>query len=98
MRRLGRTGHKDGNQDAIVLALRKLGASVAITSGHGYGLPDLIIGWKGETYMFEVKNRAGRGVKLSANEAYFIEHWRGRPVVIVESVEDALRALGVREP
>ena len=95
MRRLGRTGHKDSNQDAIVAALRALGASVAITSGHGYGLPDLIVGWRRETFLLEVKNREGRGVKLSPNEQFFVDNWKGRPVAVVSSVEEALDAIGV---
>ena len=96
LRRLGRTGHKDANQDAIVKGLRALGASVAITSGHGYGLPDLIVGWRGETYLLEVKNAAGRGTKLTANEQHFVDNWRGRPVAVVADFSDALDALGVR--
>jgi Holliday junction resolvase len=95
MRRLGRTGHADANQQQIVSALRAIGASVAITSGAGYGLPDLLVGWKGETYLLEVKNRAGRGVKLSDAEQHFVTHWQGRPVAIVETSADALRALGL---
>lgn len=97
MRRLGRTGHKDANQDEIVRALREIGASVAITSGAGYGLPDLIVGFRGETFLLEVKDgtKPMSKKKLSANEAYFVEHWKGRPVAIVESVADALRAIGI---
>jgi len=93
MRRAGRT---DQNQAAIVQALRAVGASVAITSGAGGGLPDLLVGLAGETHMLELKNPdvPRRDKQLTPAEAYFVAHWRGRPVVIVESVEDALRAIG----
>jgi hypothetical protein len=95
MRRAGRI---DANQGAIVAALRAAGASVAITSGAGGGLPDLLVGWRGETLLMELKNPdvPKRDKQLTPAEAYFVEHWRGRPVVIVESVEDALKALGVK--
>ena len=33
---------------------------------------------------------------ITRAEQHFVDHWRGRPVVIVESVDDALRAIGVR--
>jgi len=94
MRRAGRT---DANQSVIVAALRAAGASVAITSGAGNGLPDLLVGWRGETILMELKDgdKPPSAKQLTPAESYFVEHWRGRPVVVVESVEDALRALGV---
>lgn len=95
MRRAGRI---DANQGLIVAALRKVGASVAITSGAGNGLPDLLVGFRGETYLLEVKDgtKAPSAKRLTPDEAYFVAHWTGRPVVIVETPEDALRAIGVR--
>jgi len=91
-----RAGRIDANQGVIVAALRAAGASVAITSGAGNGLPDLLVGWRGETLLMELKDgdKPPSAKVLTPAEAYFVEHWRGRPVVIVESVEDALRALG----
>ena len=97
MRRAGRI---DDNQGRIVAVLRKVGASVAITSGAGDGLPDLLVGWMGETYLLEVKDgrKAPSAKKLTPAERYFVETWRGRPVVIVESEADALRALLTASP
>ena len=94
MRRAGRT---DAPQKAIVAALREVGASVAITSGAGNGLPDLIVGWRGETYLLEIKDgdKPASRKRLTDAEAHFVEHWRGRPVAIVESVAEALAAIGV---
>lgn len=96
--RAGHDGRRDANQRRIVQALRDVGASVAITAGAGNGLPDLIVGWRGTTHLFEVKDgeKPASQRKLTPAEAYFVEHWRGRPVVIVESVDDALLALGLR--
>ena len=96
MRRAGRT---DANQGVIVAALRGVGASVAITSGAGDGLPDLLVGFRGETFMLEVKDGAKIPSKkrLTVLERYFVDNWKGRPVVVVETVVDALRAIGLRE-
>jgi hypothetical protein len=94
VRRAGRT---DANQQRIVAALRKVGASVAITSGAGDGLPDLLVGWLGETYLLEIKDGEKKPSKrrLTPAEAEFVKNWRGRPVSIVESEADALRAIGI---
>jgi Holliday junction resolvase len=94
MRKAGRT---DANQQQIVATLRALGASVAITSGAGNGLPDLLVGWRGETYMLEVKdgNKPPSKKRLTAAEQHFVTHWQGRPVAIVETGADALRAIGL---
>ena len=96
MRRAGRI---DANQGVIVAALRGVGASVAITSGAGNGLPDLIVGFRGETFLLEVKDGAKvpSAKRLTEAEQTFVDNWRGRPVVIVETVADALRAIGLRE-
>lgn len=92
MRRAGRI---DANQGRIVAALRNLGASVAITSGAGNGLPDLLVGWQGETYMLEIKDgdKAPSAKKLTEAEQHFVDHWKGRPVAVVETVADALDAV-----
>ena len=80
----------DGNQAEIVAALRRAGCSVAITSGVGRGFPDLVAGVGGETYLLEVKRP---GERLTPDEARWHDAWRGH-VVIVYSIDDALRAVG----
>jgi hypothetical protein len=34
--------------------------------------------------------------KMTEDERYFMDHWTGGPAVVVESVDDALRVIGVR--
>lgn len=89
MRRAGRT---DACQTAVVTALRNLGASVAITSGAGNGLPDLLVGWRGETFLLELKDgdKAPSAKKLTPAEAHFVANWKGRPVKIIETPEEAV--------
>ena len=81
---------KDLNQQAIVDALRAVGASVCVTNQRG--LPDILCGFQGRTYLIEVKGKTG---KLTTAQEQFIQKWRG-PVSIVRSVEEALEVLGVQ--
>ncbi len=93
MRRAGRI---DANQTHVVDILRFIGASVAITSGAGNGLPDLLVGWFGQTYLLEVKDGARKPSerRLTPDERYFVEHWKGHPIAVVESEIEAIQALG----
>lgn len=81
----------DANQTEIVSGLRRIGASVAITSQLGDGFTDLVVGWRGLNFLFEVKNPAQPPSKrkLTDDEQDFHDSWRGQ-VHVVESVEDAL--------
>jgi len=79
----------DQNQDQIVLALRAAGAYVWVI-----GLPvDLLVGYKGHTFLVEVKNGPKR--RLTALQADFFENWSGSTLARVDSPEAALRMLGV---
>jgi hypothetical protein len=81
----------DSNRVKMVEALRD--ASVTVTSLHavGRGVPDLLVGFRGENYLLEVKSSRG---KLTSSQEDWIQDWRGR-VFIVRSVDDALMAVGV---
>ena len=91
MRRANRI---DDNQNDIVAALRKAGATVRIIS-QGEGIPDLLVGFRGETMLMEVKdgNKPPSARALTDAEKKFFDDWRGGLLVIVESVEDALKML-----
>ena len=91
MRRANRI---DDNQNDIVTALRKAGATVRIIS-QGEGIPDLLVGFRGETMLMEVKdgNKPPSAKTLTDAEKKFFDDWRGGLLVIVESVEDALKML-----
>lgn len=81
---------RDGNEKAIIQALTHVGASVTQLSAKG--IPDLLVGFRGETYLFETKNKYG---KLTDDQIAFMDTWRGKPVVIVKTVKEALDAIGV---
>jgi hypothetical protein len=91
MRRANRI---DSNQNEIVNALRKVGAYVRIVT-MGDGVPDLLVGYMGFTFLLEVKdgNKSPSQRKLTEAEQRFFDEWTGGVLAIVESVEDALAIL-----
>lgn len=92
MRRAART---DGNQDAIVAALRAVGASVQQLSTVGKGCPDLLVGFRGANHLLECKDgRKTPGNRpLTDDQETWIKAWRGA-VQVVLSPDEALRAIG----
>lgn len=86
----------DSNQAEIVAALRRAGASVAITSSLGGGFPDLVAGLNGKTYLLEVKDGTKPPSKrrLTPAESRFHASWLGH-VCVVETEDEALAAVGL---
>ena len=84
----------DANQNSIVKALRAKGATVRVVS-QGDGLPDLLVGYKGETALLEVKDgdKPPSARTLTNAEEKFFTEWTGGLLVIVNSVEEALDVL-----
>jgi hypothetical protein len=91
MRRANRI---DDNQNDIVTALRKAGATVRVIS-QGDGIPDLLVGFRGETILLEVKdgNKPPSARTLTPAEKKFFDEWEGGLCMVVKSVEDALELL-----
>lgn len=92
MRQAART---DDNQNEIVQALRAVGASVAITSALGSGFPDIVAGYRGKNYLFEIKDgsKPPSRRKLTPDEQEFHDLWRGAVIVVI-NVDEALKAVG----
>ena len=85
MGKMYRIRRTDANQKQIVAKFRKLGASVAIISEMGSGLPDLIIAYPGGfTALIEVKDGAKplSQQKLTFDEQEFFEKWPGHLYII----------------
>lgn len=80
---------RDANEPEIIRALEQVGASVSKISATGF--PDLVVGWRGENILMEVKDKKG---KLTEDEQRWHDHWRGT-VHIVRSADDALALLGI---
>ena len=84
----------DANQTGIVEALRAVGASVTSLASVGNGCPDLLVGIRGVTTAFEVKDssKAPSRRQLTDDEKDWHTTWRGS-VYIVNSVDEALAIL-----
>ena len=91
MRRAARI---DANQRAIVKALRKAGASVQPLHTVGDGVPDLLVGIAGRTYLIEVKGPTGT---LTPDQVRWHGEWRGAAPLIVRDEVQALWAVGLLE-
>lgn len=91
MRRAART---DGNQNAVVEALRKAGVSVQPLHQVGDGCPDLLCGLRGVNLLLEIKDGSLPPSRRALTPAQVKWHaeWRGQRVV-VESPMEALRAV-----
>ncbi|MGL4650476.1 MAG: hypothetical protein ACRC1H_13795 [Caldilineaceae bacterium] len=85
----------DVNQPEIVQALRNIGASVDPIHTLGKGRPDLMVGFRGLTFLLEVKDgdKAPSRQKLTDDEAKWHAYWRGH-VAVVTDIESALHAIG----
>jgi Holliday junction resolvase len=80
----------------VVKALRKIGATVADTSGVGEGFPDIVCGFRGVNWMIEVKDgkKPPSRRKLTPDQAEFFMAWRGQ-YAVVESAEQAIALVSV---
>jgi len=92
MRRIART---DDNQKEIVVALRQVGASVQPIHTLGKGVPDLLIGFRGQNFLLEVKDgsKPPSQQKLTPDEKEWHKMWRGN-VATVSTVEEAMAGIG----
>jgi Holliday junction resolvase len=86
----------DVNQKAVVEQLRAIGATVAITSQLGKGFPDIVVGYGGDNYLFEIKDqkKTPSERKLTKDEQKFNDSWEGQYAVI-ETAAQALKIMGV---
>ena len=75
------------NQKTIVDTLRKAGATVNSLSAVGNGVPDLLVGFNGRSYLLEIKN----GLGLTPMEEKWFSLWAGGPAYVVGSPEAALK-------
>lgn len=86
----------DANQPEIVAALRSAGATVQPLHSVGQGCPDLLVGFRGQTYAIEVKDgrKPPSARKLTPAQNDWHAGWRGH-VAVVSTVEEALAAIGL---
>lgn len=90
-------GRIDRNHREIVAALRGVGASVQSLADLGKGTPDLLVGFRGRNWLFEVKDESLPPSKrrLTPDERKWHDSWKGL-VQVISSPETALKILGIR--
>lgn len=92
-----RSGRRDLNHSEIRDGLRAVCGkeNVLDTGDVGNGFADLVVGWKGTTYFLEVKSK--KSAKLRPDQERLMGAWRGGPWVRVDSLDEALAAMGLRK-
>jgi Holliday junction resolvase len=83
----------DTNHKEIVKALRQAGATVISLAAMKHGCPDLLVGYAGETLLMEIKKDSK--AKFTPDQIDFMSKWNGGAVSRVDSVDAAIRALGI---
>jgi hypothetical protein len=88
-----RAGRRDANEQDIIKAMRAEGAYVKQINDEG--LFDLLVSYRGETLLVEVKDGAKppSARRLTDAEQKFHDEWPGSDLYIVNSVEEAIALL-----
>ena len=81
----------DDNQKSIVHTFIALGCSVLDLSTVGRGCPDLLVGYKGNSVLVEVKSSAK--ATFTESQIKFMQDWRGGAVSRIDSVDAAIRLI-----
>ena len=85
----------DANQKQIVDALRKIsGVTVFSTHTIGKGIPDIVVGYCGVNYLFEIKDgsKPPSQQKLTPMEETFFDTWKGQ-VKLASCLDDILNEI-----
>lgn len=78
---------RDAAEPEVVTALKQCGFSVERMDKP----VDLLVGFRGLCWIVEVKSSdKGYGKSLNANQKRFADTWRGPPIVILRSAQDAI--------
>lgn len=83
----------DKNHTEIANGFRACGWSVVDLSAVGGGVPDLLCGKSGGMAFVEIKSSAYQKARQSptaARQQAFRDAWRGVPVVVAETLDEAL--------
>ncbi len=84
-----RNAKVDANQAEIVKALRSVGCSVQSLATVGRGCPDIVVGFRGRNWLFEIK--VGKA-KLTPDEIEWADTWRGQ-LATIRSFDEALTVI-----
>lgn len=83
----------DDNHAAVVTEFKAAmpEASVFQAHGAGQGFPDLVVGWKGRNFLFEVKDpeKVPSKRKLTPAQTELHQNWQGQIAVVHSAAEIA---------
>ena len=80
----------DANQSAIVDELRRVGASVESLHRVGKDIPDLLVGFRGQNYLIEIKAPGGA---TTPGQRMWHATWSGQ-CAVVTTADEAMRVIG----
>ena len=86
----------DANQNEIVAILRGCGATVQSLAATGKGTPDLLVGFRGQNWLIEVKDGAKppSARKLTPDQVDWHGGWKGQ-VAVCTTADEALFIIGI---
>ena len=95
MRQAART---DANQAEIVAGLLYLGATVQHLHAVGAGCPDILVGWRGNNYLIEIKDgdKPPSRRKLTSDQVRWHALWSGQKAV-AKNLDEAIAILNGEE-
>jgi hypothetical protein len=82
----------DANQQEIVDMLREAGCTVTSLASVGGGVPDLLVGYRGRTLLFEIKDgkKPPSARLLTPQQREWAGQWNGGPVWVISDQTQAL--------
>ncbi len=83
---------RDSVEPEIFAAVRGVGGQAYALSGEG--IPDAILTFRGQTFLAEIKSIKG---KLTPAQIILHAEWKGEPILILRSAEQALREIGATD-
>ena len=82
----------DATQKEIIDVLRKCGVSVGIIGSGSDGIPDLVIGYRGKTFLCEcktAKEKSGWKWRYKETQIKFHADWKGGRILTFTNAKDA---------
>ena len=89
----------DNNHKEILDQCRKIPQLTAFsTHTIGKGFPDIVVGYKGLNYLFEIKDplKPKSARKLTQHESSFFCNWKGQ-VNVIHTIEDIIEILQIKK-
>ncbi|HET7099601.1 MAG TPA: hypothetical protein VFJ52_00505 [Terriglobia bacterium] len=88
---------QDSNARVVIDAFEAAGCSVLVITSTRPGCPDLAVGVSGRTHLVEVKPDVNVTARrnLRPTQVAFADSWRGGPVHVVRSANEAFQLAGL---